>query len=49
MAPGSHIKGCTDSFEFSAAKAWNKLPASVRESLSFGAFKSDYLKSYSSQ
>ncbi len=38
-----------DSFEFSAAEAWNKLPANVRESISLGAFKSGYLKLYSSQ
>ncbi len=31
------------------AEAWNKIPASVRESISLGAFKSGYLKWYSSQ
>ncbi len=49
LAPGSHLKVYTDSFEFSAAEAWNKLPASVRESNSLSAFKSGYLKWYSSQ
>ncbi len=49
LAPGSHLKVYTDSFEFSSAEAWNKLPASVRESVSLGAFKSGYLKWYSSQ
>ncbi len=49
LAPGSHLKIYTDSFEFSAAEAWTKLPVSVRESISLGAFKSGYLTWYSSQ
>ncbi len=49
LAPGCHLKVYTDSFEFSAAEAWNKLPAIVRESISLGTFKSGYLKWYSSQ
>ncbi len=32
LALGSHLNIYTDNFEFSAAEAWNKLPASVRES-----------------
>ncbi len=47
LASGSHLKVYTDSFEFSAAEAWNKLAATVRESISLGAFKSGYLKWYS--
>ncbi len=31
LTPGSHLKVYADSFEFPAAEAWNKLPASVRE------------------
>ncbi len=49
MVPGSHLKVYTDSFEFSAAEAWNKLPASVVENISLGAFRSGCLKWYSSQ
>ncbi len=49
LAPGSHLKVYTDSYEFSTAEAWNKLPASVREGISLGAFKSGYLKLYYSQ
>ncbi len=49
LAPGSHLKVYTDSFKFSAAEALNTIPASVRESISLGAFKSGYLKWYSSQ
>ncbi len=45
----NNLKVYTDSFKFSAAEAWNKLPASVRERISLGAFKSGYLKWYSSQ
>ncbi len=39
LAPGFHLKVYTDSFEFSAAEAWNKLQASVRESISLGALR----------
>ncbi len=39
LAPGSHLKVYTDSFQFSAADAWNTLPAHVRESQSIGVFK----------
>ncbi len=49
LTPGSHLKVYTDSFQILAAEAWNKLPASVVESFSLGAFKSGYLKWYSSQ
>ncbi len=49
LAPGSQLKVYTDSFEISAVEAWNKLPASVKDSISLGAFKSDDLKWYSSQ
>ncbi len=40
LVPGSHLKVYTDSLEFSAAEALNKLPASVRERISLGTFKS---------
>ncbi len=49
LVPGSHLKVYTDSLKCSAAEAWNKILASVRESISLGAFKSGYLKWYSSQ
>ncbi len=49
LAPGSHLKVYIDSFKFSAAEAWNKLPTSVRERFSCGAFKSGYVKWYSNQ
>ncbi len=49
LALGSHLKVYTDSFEFLAAESWKKRPASVRESISLGAFKSGYLKWYSCQ
>ncbi len=49
LVPGSHLNVYTDRFEFSAAEAWHKLLASIRESVSFGALKSCYLKWHSSQ
>ncbi len=49
LAPGSHRKVYRNSFEFSAVETWNKLPAGVRECVWLGAFKSGYLKWYSSQ
>ncbi len=53
-SPGTWYQGSrrtiyTDIFQFSAAEAWNNLPASKGGSLSLGAFKSGYLKWYSSQ
>ncbi len=46
LAPGSHLKVYTDSFQFSYAEAWNRLPAHVRESQSIGVFKAQYFKWY---
>ncbi len=34
LALGSHLKVYTDTFQFSSAEAWNRLPAHVRKSQS---------------
>ncbi len=44
MSSGSHLKVCTDSFQFSSAEAWSRLPAHVRECQSLGVFKAQYFK-----
>ncbi len=49
LAPGSHLKVYTDSFQFSSAEAWSRLPAHVRENQSIGVFKAQYLKWYAGQ
>ncbi len=46
LAPKNNLKVFTDSFHFSSAEAWNKLPAHVRECGSIGAFKTAYFKWY---
>ncbi len=46
LAPGSHLKVYTDSFQFSSAEVWNRLSAYVRESQSIGVFKAQYFKWY---
>ncbi len=46
LAPGSHLKVYTDSFQFSSAEAWNRSTAHVSENQLICVFNAQYFKWY---
>ena len=49
LPTGRHLKVFTDSFQYAAGEAWNRLPAEVRQADSASAFRSSYLRWYHSE
>ncbi len=49
LPTGRHLKVFTDSFQYAAGEAWNRLPISVRESETTGSFKAAAYKWFSSR